>query len=100
MVALVKNELRKGPLCGTVFIFRVDPADRLKLLCWNCTGVVMKHKHLGKMTFTWSAMRDGLMSLNHAKLEALFVGLSWRARGLHQSKPGRRLRGYPIIHCF
>jgi transposase len=32
LAALVKNELRKDPFTGTVFVFRSRKADRLKLI--------------------------------------------------------------------
>ena len=78
VAALVKNELRKEPFTGTVFVFRAKRADRLKLLYWDGTGLVMAYKRLEEYTFTWPAIRDGLMSLNHAQFEALFSGLDWR----------------------
>ena len=34
LAALVKNELRKEPFTGTVFVFRSKRADRLKLRKW------------------------------------------------------------------
>lgn len=57
LATLVKNELRKEPLTGTVFVFRAKRADRLKLLYWDGTRLVV---------------------LNHAQFEALFSGLDWR----------------------
>jgi transposase len=47
-----------------VFVFRAKRADRLKLLYWDGTGIVMTYKRLEETTFTWPAIRDGLMSLN------------------------------------
>lgn len=44
LAALVKNELRKEPFTGTVFVFRTKRADRLKLLYWDGTGLVMAYK--------------------------------------------------------
>ena len=38
LTAMVKNELRKDPFTGTVFVFRAKKADRLKLLYWGDTG--------------------------------------------------------------
>ncbi len=38
----------------------------------------MTYKRLEETTFTWPAIKDGLMSLNHAQFEALFTGLDWR----------------------
>lgn len=78
LAALVKNELRKEPFTGTVFVFRSKRADRLKLLYWDGTGLVMTYKRLEETAFTWPAIKDGLMSLNHAQFEALFAGLDWR----------------------
>ena len=42
----MKNELRKDPFTGTVFVFRARKADRLKLLYWDGTGLVMACKRL------------------------------------------------------
>jgi transposase len=78
LAALVKNELRKDPFTGTVFVFRARKTDRLKLLCWDGTGLVMVYKRLEEHSFTWPAVRDGLMAMNHAQFEALFAGLDWR----------------------
>ncbi|WP_306118027.1 MULTISPECIES: IS66 family insertion sequence element accessory protein TnpB [unclassified Roseitalea] len=78
LAALVKNELRKAPFTGTVFVFRAKRADRLKLLYWDGTGLVMAYKRLEEHSFTWPAVRDGLMTLTHAQFEALFAGLDWR----------------------
>ncbi len=58
--------------------FRARRADRLKLLYWDGTGLVMAYKRLEEHRFTWPAIRDGLMTLNHAQFEALFSGLDWR----------------------
>lgn len=78
LAALVKNELRKEPFTGTVFVFRAKRVDRLKLLYWDGTGVVMAYKRLEEHRFTCPAIRDGLMTLSHAQFDALFAGLDWR----------------------
>ena len=46
LAAMVKNELRKDPFTGTVFVFRARKADRLKLLYWDGTGLVLAYKRL------------------------------------------------------
>ena len=53
-------------------------SDRLKLIFWDGTGLVMIYKHLEEQGFVWPAIRDGVMSLSHARFEALFAGLDWR----------------------
>ena len=78
LAAMVKNELRKDPFTGTVFVFRARKADRLKLLYWDGTGLVMAYKRLEATSFTWPAIKDGVIALNHAQFEALFAGLDWR----------------------
>ena len=59
-------------------MFRSRRADRLKLLYWDGTGLVMAYKRLEEHTFTWPAIKDGVMGLGHAQFEALFSGLDWR----------------------
>ena len=78
LAALVSSVLRKDPFTGTVFVFRSRRADRLKLLYWDGTGLVMAYKRLEEHTFTWPAVKNGLMLMNHAQFEALFAGLDWR----------------------
>jgi len=78
LCALVAPTLRKDPYTGTVFVFRARRADRLKLLYWDGSGLVMAYKRLEDTTFTWPAIKDGIMALNHAQFEALFSGLGWR----------------------
>jgi len=72
LAALVSSVLHKDPFTGTVFVFRARRADRLKLLYWDGTGLVMACKRLEDMTFIWPAIKDGVMALNHAQFEALF----------------------------
>ena len=66
VAALVSSVLRKDPFTGTVFVFRSRKADRLKLLFWDGTGLVMAYKRLEDATFTWPAIKDGVIALNHA----------------------------------
>ena len=78
LAAMVKNALHEDPFTGTVFVFRARKTDRLKLLYWDGTGLVMAYKRLEEHTFSWPAVTDGLMMLSHAQFEALFCGLDWR----------------------
>ncbi len=78
LVAHVKSALRRDPFTGTVYVFRSRRADRLKLIVWDGTGLVMIYKRLEEQGFVWPAIRDGVMTLNHAQFEALFAGLDWR----------------------
>ena len=55
LASIVSSVLRKDPFTGTVFVFRSRRADRLKLLYWDGTGLVMAYKRLEEATFTWPA---------------------------------------------
>jgi len=41
--ALVSEALRANPYCGDVFVFRSKRADRVKLLAWDGSGMVLAH---------------------------------------------------------
>jgi len=66
------------PFCGAVFVFRSKRADRIKLLVWDQTGMVLVHKRLEGAKFVWPQVRDGVMRMSSAQLAALFEGLDWR----------------------
>lgn len=88
LAALVQSVLEEDPFTGTVFVFRAKRADRLKILFWDGSGLVMAYKRLEETTFTWPAVRDGVMTLNRAQFEALFAGLDWRrVKALEARRP-------------
>lgn len=88
LAALVQSVLKEDPFTGTVFVFRAKRADRLKILFWDGSGLVMAYKRLEESTFTWPAVLDGVMTLNRAQFEALFAGLDWRrVRALDARRP-------------
>lgn len=87
LAAIVSSVLRKDPFTGTVFVFRSRRADRLKLLYWDGTGLVLAYKRLEDTTFTWPAIKDGAIALNHAQFEALFAGLDWRKVKALETRP-------------
>ncbi|MEO9652965.1 MAG: IS66 family insertion sequence element accessory protein TnpB [Roseobacter sp.] len=78
LAALVQSQLRQKPFDGSVYVFRAKPADRLKLICWDGSGPVMAYKRLEDNSFTWPAIKNGVMRLELAQFEALFAGLDWR----------------------
>jgi transposase len=66
------------PFSGAVFVFRSKRADRIKLLAWDRTGMVLVHKRLEGSKFVWPQVRDGVMRMSPAQLAALIEGLDWR----------------------
>lgn len=46
LAAIVQNEFDLDPFSGAIFIFRSKRADRLKLIVWDGTGLVMTYKRI------------------------------------------------------
>lgn len=76
--ALVKNELRKDPFTGIVFVFRSKRADRLKLLYWDGQGFCLYYKVLERGRFRWPSAQDGAVRVTSAQLAMLWEGIDWR----------------------
>ena len=68
LAALVREQLRHDPFSGTIFIFRSKRADRLKLLAWDGSGLVLFWKRLEQGAFRWPPISDGVMRLSASQL--------------------------------
>lgn len=77
LVALVASALQADPYCGDVFIFRSKRMDRLKLIVWDGTGIILATKWLEDGRFHWPPIRDGMVRLSAAQFALLLDGLSW-----------------------
>src|SRR5258708_12023730 len=73
--ALVSEALRADPYCGDVFIFRSNRSDRVKLLAWDGSGMVLVTKWLEEGRFTWPPIRAGVVSLTATQLPILTARL-------------------------
>ena len=78
LAAVVQNELGLDPYSGVAYVFRAKRADRIKVLWWDGTGLVLAYKRLEQGRFAWPAVRNRVMRLSRAQFEALFEGLDWR----------------------
>ncbi len=76
--ALVRETMGADPFSGTVYVFRAKRPDRVKLVFWDGTGVVLVAKRLEDGEFRWPKIEDGVMRLSAAQLSALIEGLDWR----------------------
>ena len=65
------------PYAGDVFVFRAKRADRLKILVWDGSGLVLLSKRLERGRFTWPPVQDGAITLSAAQLTLLFSGVDW-----------------------
>lgn len=78
LAALVREVIQDDPFSGVVYVFRAKRADRIKLIFWDGTGVVLVAKRLEGSEFRWPKIQDGVMRLSAAQFAALFEGLDWR----------------------
>ncbi len=87
LAALAKEALGQDPYSGVVIVFRAKRADRVKIVSWDGTGLVMVWKSLDEGAFKWPPITDGVMRLSPAQLGALVEGLDWS-----RVHPPRRVR--------
>ncbi|WP_095203811.1 IS66 family insertion sequence element accessory protein TnpB [Mesorhizobium carmichaelinearum] len=78
LAAAVQEMLGLDPYVGAAFVFRAKRADRIKILVWDGTGLVLVYKRLEGSKFVWPQVRDGVMRMSPAMFAALFEGLDWR----------------------
>ena len=77
LAALVRETLGDDPFSETIFIFRAKRADRVKILAWDGSGLVLFWKRLEHGAFRWPPISDGVMRLTPAQLAALVDGMDW-----------------------
>lgn len=78
LAALVRDAMRADPFSGAVYVFRAKRADRVKLIFWDGSGMVLVAKRLEDGEFRWPRIQDGVMRLSAAQFQALMEGLDWR----------------------
>ncbi|WP_431197213.1 IS66 family insertion sequence element accessory protein TnpB [Sulfitobacter pontiacus] len=52
LAALVQSHLRQKPFDGSVYVFRSKRAERLKMIYWDGSVLVMTYKRLEANSFT------------------------------------------------
>ena len=85
LAALVRDTMGADPFSGAVYVFRAKRTDRVKLVFWDGTGVVLVAKRLEDREFRWPKLQDGVIHLSSAELSALLEGLDWRR--VHAPRP-------------
>jgi transposase len=77
LAALASEVLDSDPFSGTVIVFRSKSGDRVKILVWDGSGLVLIWKQLQQGGFRWPPIMDGAMTLSPVEFAALFDGLDW-----------------------
>jgi transposase len=78
LAALAAEMLGEDPFSGVVLVFRSRRADRVKILVWDGSGLVLVWKQLGGSAFRWPPVVDGVLRLTSVEFAALFDGIDWR----------------------
>ena len=66
LALVVQETMGLDPFSGAAFVFRAKRADRIKVLVWDQTGIVLVHKRLEGAKFVWPKMRDGVMTMSRS----------------------------------
>lgn len=77
LAAVASEVLGEDPFSGAVIVFRSKRADRVKILVWDMSGLVLVWKQLQQGGFRWPPVMDGVMRLSAIEFAALFDGLDW-----------------------
>lgn len=73
LCGLVRNEWKKDPLSGDVFIFLSKQRNKIKLLLWQGDGFVIYSKRLEKGTF--ELPRDNSIEITAHQLQFILDGI-------------------------
>jgi transposase len=75
LAALAREVLGENPFSGAVIVWRCKRGDRVKILVWDTSGLVLIWKQLQKGSFRWPPIMNGVMKLSPVEFVALFDGL-------------------------
>ena len=77
LAALAQEVLAESPFSGAVIVWRYKRGDRVKILVWDTSGLVLIWKQLQQGSFRWPPIMNGVMKLSPVEFAALFDGLDW-----------------------
>ena len=80
LMAEVRSVLALDPLSGHVFAFINRRRNRLKLLWWDGSGLILCTKRLEKSRFSWPRGEGKSTALRSEELMALMSGLEVREK--------------------
>jgi len=77
LAALAQEVLAEDPFSGTVIVYRSKRTDRVKILLWDSSGLVLIWKQMQHGSFRWPPIMDGVMKLSSVEFAALCDWLDW-----------------------
>lgn len=78
LYAVVTEHLKENPLNGGLYVFINKRRNRLKILFWDGTGLLVLAKRPEKGRFSWPKGLDqkgGKLTIKHAALSMLIEGI-------------------------
>lgn len=78
LAGIVRNHLKKDPVCGDIFIFLNKNKTHIKLLYWDGDGFALFYKRLEKGRYSLPTHCDIAKELKREELLMLLEGLSFR----------------------
>ena len=96
LAALVRETLGANPFGGVIYVFRSKRADRVKLLFWDGTGLVLAAKRLEEGSFRWPSLRDGVMGADASAIVGAARLQSQAAPGSSGSACGATVPAAPV----
>ncbi|MGH9571027.1 MAG: IS66 family insertion sequence element accessory protein TnpB [Candidatus Angelobacter sp.] len=74
----IQQALGKSPCDGSAYAFRNRRSNRLKLLCWDGTGVWLCQRRLHGGHFVWPQAGETICLLSAAQWQWLVSGVDWQ----------------------
>ena len=81
LYGIVRDRLGLEVRTGHLFLFANARRNRLKILCWDGTGLCLFTKRLERSRFFWPVADEatGSVMLTSAQLSMLIEGIDWRS---------------------
>ena len=80
LYGLVIDHLKGDPLSGNLFLFANRRRNRIKILWWDGSGLIVAAKRLERGRFTIPVSDTGQVSLRGEEFSALIHGLDVQAK--------------------
>jgi transposase len=74
LAARVRKHLSHNPLGGHLFVFRNKSAERVKILWWDGTSLVLYYKRIERGTFRFPASAEAALTIDSTQLLQLLAG--------------------------
>lgn len=74
----IQLALQQSPCDGTAYVFRNRASNRIKLLCWDGTGVWLAQRRLHRGRFIWPRSECEIFTLDSHEWQWLITGVDWQ----------------------